>query len=346
MRSFLVTLSAGAMFGAPVAADPLRDAAAQFYGPLPATVTELEGHVATPEKVELGKKLFFETRLSASGSHSCVSCHDLAKGGVDGLATALLPDGQSGLRNTSSVLNAVLNTDHYWDGREADLAAQTVGPELAGLAMINTPEAAVAALKAIPAYAEEFALAFPGEADPVTADNLARALESFEATLLTPAPFDAWLAGDDAALSDDQKAGLQIFMDKGCAYCHFGPPIGGQGYYPLGLVELPGIDIKAADEVAQAAAADPEPLSAGHSCRGARRVRDSRSASDGRHADGCAGQRAVGGARRAREVARGRRSGVGSATRTFPAARAPLLPSAHGASDPLGHRPRPARARW
>ena len=258
MRSFLVTLSVGAMFGAPVAADPLRDAATQFYGPLPASVTELEGHVVTPEKVELGKKLFFETRLSASGSHSCVSCHDLAKGGTDGLETALLPDGQSGLRNTSSVLNTVLNTDHYWDGREADLAAQTVGPELAGLAMMNTPDAAIAALKAIPAYAEEFALAFPGEADPVTADNLARALESFEATLLTPAPFDAWLAGDDAALSDDQKAGLQIFLDKGCAYCHFGPSIGGQGYYPLGLVELPGIDIKAADEVAQAAAADPE----------------------------------------------------------------------------------------
>ena len=96
MRSFLVTLSVGAMFGAPVAADPLRDAAAQFYGPLPATVTELEGHVATPEKVELGKKLFFETRLSASGSHSCVSCHDLAKVGWMAWQPRFCPMGNRG----------------------------------------------------------------------------------------------------------------------------------------------------------------------------------------------------------------------------------------------------------
>ena len=88
-----------------------------------------------------------------------------------------------------------------------------------------------------------FTVAFPDEQDPVSFDNMARAIEAFEATLITPAPFDAWLNGDDAALSDDAKAGLAVFMDKGCSSCHSGVNVGGHGYYPFGLVEKPGADV-------------------------------------------------------------------------------------------------------
>ena len=113
----------------------------------------------------------------------------------------------------------------------------------AGVEMANTPGNVIATLNSMPQYQDWFAAAFPGEADPVTFDNFARAIEAFEATLTTPAPFDAWLNGDDAALNDEQKVGLQVFIDSGCASCHSGVNFGGNGYYPFGLVERPGADI-------------------------------------------------------------------------------------------------------
>jgi cytochrome c peroxidase len=95
----------------------------------------------------------------------------------------------------------------------------------------------------MPAYVDWFRAAFPDQPDPVSFDNMARAIEVFEATLITPSPFDAWLNGDDAALSEDAKAGLTLFIDKGCAACHSGVNVGGHGYYPFGLVEKPGADV-------------------------------------------------------------------------------------------------------
>lgn len=113
----------------------------------------------------------------------------------------------------------------------------------AGVEMANTPENVVATLNSMQQYRDWFAEAFPGEADAVTFDNMARAIEAFEATLITPAPFDAFLNGDDMALDDTQKEGLQLFVDKGCVSCHSGVNLGGNGYYPFGLVEKPGADI-------------------------------------------------------------------------------------------------------
>jgi cytochrome c peroxidase len=258
MRSFSLVLASVAAFAAPAAADPLRDMAAEFFGPLPAVAPEIEGNPGTAEKIDLGRALYFDARLSASGLYSCSTCHNLANGGDDDIETSIGQDGLAGLRNTSSVLNASLNESHFLDGREVDLAAQGDGPIKAGLAMLNTPEAIVAVLNADPGYAALFAAAFPGEADAVSHDNAARAIEVFAATLITPGPFDAWLGGDDSALSDAEKAGLQLFMDRGCSFCHYGPTLGGAGYYPLGLVVLPGAEMQAADEVAQVAAADPD----------------------------------------------------------------------------------------
>ena len=114
--------------------------------------------------------------------------------------------------------------------------------------MANTPENVLATLSSMPQYVDWFRAAFPEEAEPVSFDNLAKAIEVFEATLLTPAPFDAWLEGDDKAMSADQLAGLQLFMDKGCASCHSGVNLGGQGYYPFGLIEKPGAEILPPDD--------------------------------------------------------------------------------------------------
>jgi cytochrome c peroxidase len=109
--------------------------------------------------------------------------------------------------------------------------------------MANTPEQVVATLTSMPAYVDSFKAAFPDEAEPVSFDNMAKAIEAFEATLITPAPFDAYLNGDDAALSDTAKAGMALFIDKGCSSCHSGVNVGGHGYYPFGLIEKPGSEI-------------------------------------------------------------------------------------------------------
>jgi cytochrome c peroxidase len=100
----------------------------------------------------------------------------------------------------------------------------------------------------MPQYQEWFKASFPDKADPVTFDNFAKAIEAYEATLITPAPFDAFLNGDDAAMTDEQKEGLALFMDKGCASCHNGVNLGGNGYYPFGLIEKPGADILPEDD--------------------------------------------------------------------------------------------------
>ena len=229
-------------------ADALRDAALEIFKPLPSTVPAVKDNPVTPEKIDLGKALFFDPRLSASGVFSCYSCHNLTTGGDDNMETSVGHGWQKGPRNAPTALNAVLNEAQFWDGRAEDLAAQAKGPIQAGVEMANTPEQVVATLTSMPAYVDGFKAAFPGEADPVSFDNMAKAIEAFEATLLTPAPFDAWLNGDDAALSAEAKAGLQLFVDKGCSSCHSGVNIGGHGYYPFGLVEKPGAEIMPAGD--------------------------------------------------------------------------------------------------
>jgi cytochrome c peroxidase len=168
---------------------------------------------------------------------------------VDGLETSIGHGWQKGGRNAPTVLNAVFNTAQFWDGRAADLKAQAKGPVQAGIEMASTPDRVVETLKSIPDYVDRFKRAFSGEADPVTFDNMAMAIEAFEATLITPAsPFDQFLEGNTAALTDAQKAGLTLFIDKGCAACHNGVNIGGQEYYPFGVVEKPGADVLPAND--------------------------------------------------------------------------------------------------
>ncbi len=237
-----ILLVSTAMTGAAFA-DDLRATALEQFKPLPSTVPNVADNPTSPAKVDLGRALFFDPRLSASGVFSCYSCHNLTTGGDDNLETSIGHGWQKGPRNAPTVLNSVLNEAQFWDGRADDLKAQAKGPIQAGVEMANTPENVVVTLNSMPDYVAMFGAAFADDAEPVSFDNMARAIESFEATLITPAPFDAYLNGDDTALNDDEKAGLALFMDKGCSSCHSGVNVGGHGYYPFGLVEKPGADI-------------------------------------------------------------------------------------------------------
>jgi cytochrome c peroxidase len=141
-------------------------------------------------------------------------------------------------------LNAVFNLAQFWDGRAKDLKEQAMGPVQAAVEMNSTQERTVKTLRSIPEYIDRFQKAFPGEANPVTFENMARAIEAFEATLITPkSRFDQYLAGKTDAITAAEKKGLEIFLAKGCVSCHGGVNLGGTGYFPFGVVERPGGDI-------------------------------------------------------------------------------------------------------
>ncbi len=222
----------------------LREDALFYFEPIPMQPPALEGNIITRERVDLGAMLYFDPRMSASGLFSCQSCHNVGMGGVDGLEVSIGHGWQKGPRNAPTSFNAVFNIAQFWDGRAPDLAEQAKGPVQAGVEMNNTPVNVVATLNSMPAYVDAFQYAFPGEEDPVTFDNFARAIEAFEATLITPnAPFDQFMMGQDGALNEQEKRGLATFIDVGCAACHAGVNIGGQEYYPFGLMEKPGADV-------------------------------------------------------------------------------------------------------
>lgn len=219
----------------------LRQRAAAVFDVIPATPPDLPDNELTPERVDLGKKLYFDPRLSASWLISCNTCHNLGLGGVDMMTTSIGHGWQRGPRNAPTVLNAVYNLAQFWDGRAADLEEQAKGPVQAAVEMSSTPARAVETLRSIPGYAPAFAAAFPGEVDPVTFDNMASAIEAFEATLITPnSPFDRFLSGAPAALTPRQEEGLGLFMDVGCAACHGGIILGGSSYQRFGAAAAPG----------------------------------------------------------------------------------------------------------
>jgi len=229
--------------------DPLREQAKGLFRPIPKAPPALPGNEATPAKLDLGRMLFFEPRLSEAHNISCNTCHVVGMGGADGRPTSIGHNWQRGGRNAPTVLDAVFNTAQFWDGRAADLAQQAGGPIANPIEMGITKQHAVEQLEGIPGYVDAFRAAFPGEADPVTYENIGKAIAVFEATLITPdAPFDRWLGGDDKALSDEQKAGLKVFVEKGCASCHDGINVGGGRYAPFGVAEKPGWEFLPPDD--------------------------------------------------------------------------------------------------
>jgi len=240
--ALLLAFTAGA--GQAVAADDLQARAKALFKPIPGKPPVLKGNPATPVKVELGAKLYFDPRLSKSQLISCNTCHNAGLGGADLQETSTGHGWQKGPRNAPTVLNSVYNIAQFWDGRAKDLAEQAKGPVQASVEMNNTPELVLKTLNSMPEYIGLFKKAFPGQKEPVTFDNMAKAIEVFEATLITPdAPFDRYLKGKRTALNAKEAAGLKIFIDKGCVTCHGGLNLGGSGYYPFGVVAKPAENI-------------------------------------------------------------------------------------------------------
>lgn len=229
--------------------DSLMQRAQAQFEPIPAELSSVEGIKITPERVKLGKWLYFDPRLSKSWLISCNTCHNLALAGVDLQETSIGHGWAKGPRNAPTVLNAVLNFAQFWDGRAKNLHAQATGPIQASVEMNNTPERVVKTFKSIPAYVELFQKAFPKKTEPVSFDTIAEAIATFEATLITPgAPFDQFLKGDAQALTKTEKKGLDLFMSKGCSSCHNGINVGGSSYRKFGMVKKPSSEIRPRDD--------------------------------------------------------------------------------------------------
>lgn len=231
-----VSLSA-AMVTTVVADDGLGEYRDRFE-PLPHLPPIPADNSLTPEKVELGNMLFFEPRISASGVISCATCHSPSLGWTDRLPRGTGHDGQIGARNSPTVLNSGFLEAQFWDGREPDLEGQALGPIQDSVEMAMDLDHAIERLEEFDLYHEKFAAAYPDESDPITIDNLAKALATFQRTLNTPnSPFDRYLRGDINALTQQQKDGMVAFADNGCIACHSGPALTDSNFW---AIQVPG----------------------------------------------------------------------------------------------------------
>jgi cytochrome c peroxidase len=188
--------------------------------------------------VDLGRMLFFDKRLSRDRDLSCNSCHPLDRHGVDNEPTSPGARGARGRRNSPTVYNAAGHIRAFWDGRAADLEEQAKGPIVNPTEMAMPDASSVESrLRAIPGYVRAFERAFPGEASPVTYDNLGKAVAAFERGLTTPSRWDRYLGGDESALTRREVAGLKVFTDVGCMTCHTGRYLGGSTFQKAGITK-------------------------------------------------------------------------------------------------------------
>jgi cytochrome c peroxidase len=192
-------------------------------------------HVALDaDKVRLGDKLFHDPQLSSDGTVSCASCHDLKRGGTDNQARSLGVGGVAGEINAPTVFNSGFNFKQFWDGRAETLEAQIDGPLQHPKEMASSWPETLDKLAQAPAYAAAFQQLYP---DGITALNVKDAIATYERSLYTPnAPFDRYLRGDAAALSDDQKEGYRLFKSRGCVSCHQGVGVGGNMFQVFGVM--------------------------------------------------------------------------------------------------------------
>ena len=187
-------------------------------------------------QVELGKKLYFDPRLSKSGFISCNSCHNLSMGGTDNLKTSIGHNWQQGPINAPTVLNSSMNVAQFWDGRAADLKEQAGGPIANPGEMAFTHTLAIDVLRSIPEYVTEFKQVFG--TDKIDIDQVTEAIAEFEKTLVTPnSRFDQWLLGNKDAINEQELAGYNLFKSSGCVACHNGPAVGGASFQKMGVVE-------------------------------------------------------------------------------------------------------------
>jgi cytochrome c peroxidase len=210
----------------------------EAFGQLPTSMATA-ANPATPARVALGRMLYYDPRLSIDSTVSCNTCHPLGGAyGVDHLPVSFGVKGQTGTRNPPTVFNAAGHLAQFWDGRAPTVEEQAKGPIVNPVEMAMPNGDVVAQrLRALAQYRAAFAAAFPGEAEPVTYDNVGVAIGAFERGLVTPSRWDAFQGGDTTALTPAERRGLNTFAALGCPACHRGTYVGGEMYQKAGLVE-------------------------------------------------------------------------------------------------------------
>ncbi len=222
---------------APGPAATVDPAKLSLFEPLPGVMAASTNPI-TDEKVALGRMLYYDPRLSRSQKISCNSCHMLNNYGVDSQPTSDGHKGQKGDRNSPTVYNAAGHFVQFWDGRAADVEEQAKGPVMNPVEMAMPSEKVViATLKSMPEYADAFKKAFPEDKDPVTYDNMAKAIGAFERKLVTPSRWDKFLQGEQTALTAEEKSGFNAYIDAGCQTCHVGAYVGGNLFQKLGVTK-------------------------------------------------------------------------------------------------------------
>jgi cytochrome c peroxidase len=216
---------------------PLMEKAHQVFKPLPKDMATAEFPIDAT-RVALGRKLFFDPRLSLDGTVSCATCHRPALYGTDALPKSIGAEHRLNARNAPTVLNAALQFKAHWIGDRQNVEEQAI-KSLTGHASFGNPDTAtvIQKIKALPGYEEEFKQAFSNEPEPVKPENWGKAIGAYERTLVTPSPFDAFLKGDAKALTPQAQNGLKTFIDIGCASCHNGVGIGGSSFQKFGVFE-------------------------------------------------------------------------------------------------------------
>ncbi len=201
------------------------------WKPLPDAPPIPADNPQTPAKIELGKMLFFDPRLSMDGTISCNSCHNVMFHGGDGRAVGAGIHGQRGGRGSPTVWNSAFHTVQFWDGRAATLEEQAVGPLVNSVEMgMTSHDLVIERIKQIPGYIQAFKKVFPKDKEP-TIKNAAKAIAAYERILITPnSPFDKYLKGNKKAMNAQQIKGMKLVDEIGCTSCHTGVNLAGDGF--------------------------------------------------------------------------------------------------------------------
>ena len=233
----ILALALGLSTASAFAQADLSEAFLPMFQPLPAQVPSPDNEL-TEAKINLGRMLYFENRISKGEKLSCNSCHMLDKYGQDNLPFSPGHEGKLGGRSSPSTYNAAIHIAQFWDGRAPTVEEQAKGPVLNPIEM-GMPDAdfVVKVLKSMPGYVDAFKAAFPGDADPISYNNFGKAVGAFERKLMTPSRWDDFLKGKEDALTADEKKGFENFAKAGCVTCHNGAGVGGHMYQKLGLVK-------------------------------------------------------------------------------------------------------------
>jgi len=236
MRKILLLLSSMYLIIFASDSDLLKEAK-RYFSPLPEAFYS-EKNPLTKDKIKLGKMLFYETRISIDGTTSCAKCHPFTMYGADRLEKSKGNFSKENPRNAPTVLNAAGQFSQHWRGDRKDVEDQAK-KSLLGKGSFGAPSYkwVEEKLKSIKGYEELFKKAFPEDKEPVTVENLAKAIGAWERTLITPSRFDKFLKGDIDALNQEEKKGLKKFISYGCVNCHNGALLGGTMFHKFGIFE-------------------------------------------------------------------------------------------------------------